>query len=300
MQAKNKITVVIVTYQTNKNILFKCLKSINKNIKILIIENSNNFKDEEYFLKKFKNLTIKCSGKNLGYGGGNNYGLSIIKTKYALILNPDTQLKINFFKKLSNILNKTNNFHLIGCSHINNKKVLPAGYFSAQKNKNFKKIINTKKVKLLTKVEWIRGFSMVINLKKFKKREIFDKNYFLYFEEIDLCKSIQKKSGNIYFAKSLKVSHLGYKGSIGALKSKNNQAENLRNWHYMWSSFYFYKKNYNYFFALRKMFGKLIRSALKTLFYYFTFQTTKKDKYLFRFLGILSSCIGAKSFYRIK
>ena len=89
MQINNKITVVIVTYQTNRSILLKCLSSINKNIEILIVENSKKFEDKNLFLKKFKNLQIICSGKNLGYGRGNNYGLTKIKTKYALILNPD-------------------------------------------------------------------------------------------------------------------------------------------------------------------------------------------------------------------
>lgn len=300
MPISDKITIVIVTYQTNKNILIKCLNSINKNIKVLIVENSKKFNNKDFFLKKFKNLKVICSGSNLGYARGNNYGLGKVKTKYALILNPDTQLKSDFFKNLAKIFKITNNFYLIGCSHVGNNKILPAGYFNDNKNKEFKKIINTKKINFLTRVDWIRGFSMIINLKKFSKNNIFDKNYFLYLEEVDLCKSILRKSGNIFFVKNLKVNHLGFKGSIGASNSKNHQAENLRNWHYMWSSFYYYKKNYSYFFALRKMTGKLLRSVFKTIYYTLTFQRQKKNKYLFRFLGIITSLVGMKSFYRIR
>ena len=141
---------------------------------------------------------------------------------------------------------------------------------------------------------------MVVNLKKFNKKRIFDQNYFLYFEEIDLCKKIKNNSGNIFFVKELKVNHLGFKGSIGGKKSKDNEAQNLRNWHYMWSSFYYYRKNYNYFYALSKMFGKLVRSFLKTLFYTMVFKTGKRNKYLFRLMGILSSLFGMTSYYRIK
>ena len=53
---KNKITVIIVTYKTNKGVLKKCLTSISKNIKILIIENSKEFKNKDWFSKKYKNL----------------------------------------------------------------------------------------------------------------------------------------------------------------------------------------------------------------------------------------------------
>ena len=59
------------------------------------------------------------------------------------------------------------------------------------KNQKFKKIINTKKVSFLTDVDWIRGFSMIVNLKKFNKKRIFDENYFLYFEEIDYAKKLK-------------------------------------------------------------------------------------------------------------
>ena len=68
----------------------------------------------------------------------------------------------------------------------------------------------------------------------------------------------------------------------------------------MWSSFYFYKKNYGYLYALRKMFGKFIRSLMKVIFFSLTFQNQKKTKYLYRFLGIVSAMIGLKANYRAK
>jgi GT2 family glycosyltransferase len=296
---KNQITIIIVTYQTSKEILLRCLNSIDKKIKIIIIENSKKFKDQVIFLKKFRNLKIICTGSNLGYGKGNNLGLGKVKTKYALILNPDSLCEKNFFTNLKGNLKKIKDFHLIGCTYKNSKNSYPAGYFDNEQNKNFENNFRKNKLATLTKVDWIRGFSIILNMKKFKRNHIFDKNYFLYLEEIDLCKSIKKKSGNVYFAKNLKVNHLGFKGSVGASNYEKQNADNLRNWHYMWSSFYFYKKNYNYFFALKKMFGKFLRAFIKTIFFSLTFQKDKRNKYLYRFLGILHSMIGFKSHFRV-
>ena len=73
-------------------------KSINKDVKILLIENSKNFKDEKFFIKKFKNLKVICSGSNLGMGNGNNYGLSKVKTPFAMVLNPDASCAADFLK----------------------------------------------------------------------------------------------------------------------------------------------------------------------------------------------------------
>ena len=101
-------------------------------------------------------------------------------------------------------------------------------------------------------MDWIKGFSIIVNLKNFKSRNIFDKNYFLFMEEIDLCRSVKKRGGNIYFAKNLIVQHLGFKSSSVKSYFEKQNLLKLKNWHYMWSSFYYYKKNFSFIFALGK------------------------------------------------
>ena len=97
------LTVVIVTYKTPEKIILDCLKSIDSKIKVLIIENSENFKHKNQILSQFNNVEVLCTGKNLGYGSGNNYGIKSAKTDYVLILNPDVICAKDFF---SNILNQ--------------------------------------------------------------------------------------------------------------------------------------------------------------------------------------------------
>ena len=77
------------------------------------------------------------------------------------------------------------------------------------------------------------------------------------------------------------------------------EAEKLREWHWMWSSFYFYKSNYGYFFAIRKNFGKLLRSFIKYIFFTLTFNKKLNNKYKSRFLGLLNAMLGKKSLYRV-
>ena len=89
--------MMIVTYKTNLNILKNCLKSVDSKIKILIIENSNFFDDKQEIQKEFSNVEVLCTGSNLGYGAGNNFGLKQVKTRYALILNPDIVCNNDFF-----------------------------------------------------------------------------------------------------------------------------------------------------------------------------------------------------------
>ena len=292
------ITVVIVTYNTPEKIIIDCLKSIDKNVKILIIENSEKFFHKKIILSQFQNVEILCTGSNLGYGAGNNFGINAVKTDYVLILNPDVICHDNFFTNINKIIGDNNNFSIIGCQYMHDKIFMPAGFFDKSKNKEFRKKFENNQINELHKVDWVTGCSMLINLKKFKNKKIFDENFFLYFEEFDLCKSLIRKDENVYTSKMLKIHHLGFKSSFEDDSLKKKRLNRVREWHWMWSTFYFYKKNNNYFYALYMVIGKFIKAFIKIIFYSITFQKNQKEKYKYRFLGILNAILGKSSYYR--
>ena len=92
-----ELTIVIVTYKTNADILKNCLNSIDTKIKTLVVENSNHFENKKKIEDQFSNVKVLCTGSNLGMGPGNNFGLKHVNTKYALILNPDIVCGDDFF-----------------------------------------------------------------------------------------------------------------------------------------------------------------------------------------------------------
>jgi len=85
------LTVIITTFKSDLKIE-NCLNSINSQIKVIIIENSKSESFKINIEKKFTNVECVLPKENLGYSKANNLGLSKVKTKYALILNPDTVL----------------------------------------------------------------------------------------------------------------------------------------------------------------------------------------------------------------
>ncbi len=95
------ITAVITSFKSETKIL-NCVKSLGKDIQIIIIENSNDKKLKDKLEKEYPNIKCVLSDKNLGYAKGNNLGLKMVKTKYALIINPDAEVQNetidNFFK----------------------------------------------------------------------------------------------------------------------------------------------------------------------------------------------------------
>ena len=137
MKNLNDLTTVIVTFNTPEEIILNCLRSIDKNVKVLIIENSKNFLNEKNINSQFSNVKIICTGENLGYGKGNNFGINLVETKYVLILNPDVICEKDFFSNVPDVINETEDFAVIGCQYSHDKIFMPAGFFNKENNNKF-------------------------------------------------------------------------------------------------------------------------------------------------------------------
>ena len=274
------ITIIITSFHSREKI-FDCINSIDKNIKIIVVENSNDQLLKEEILSRYNNVDCVLSKENLGYGAGNNLGLSKVETNYALIVNPDVTLKNDAIKQFFLRINKVENFGII------------APVSKDEKYNNF----NIDFDKDIKEVENVKGFAMFLNMKNLKKINFFDENFFLYFEEIDLCKRLQNNNIKIFIDPSIEVSHFG-----GASHNTeiNKPMELSRNWHWMWSSFYYHKKHHGYIVALVRIFPKLITSSIKFIVYLLIFKRFKSDIYKHRVLGIINSVLLKKSWYRPK
>ncbi len=274
----DKITIVINTFNSEDKI-HQCLKSIESKAKVIIVENSNNINFKLELEKSYSNLKCILTGENLGYAKGNNLGLSKVQSEYALILNPDAILDKNTLDNLLVSANRFKDFAILG----------PA------KQDEYSNIETNLEKEQVYQVNSLKGFAMLLNLKQFDKIGFFDENFFIYLEEIDLCKRLRFYNKKIYLDKRVSIHHIG--GSSHN-KKINFEMELSRNWHWMWSLFYFNKKHYGYIFALTLVSKKLFSSLIKIFLYSLIFNQYKKKIYLQRFSGLYNSIIGNKSWYR--
>ena len=296
----HNLTIVIVTYRTDEKILKDCLNSIDPQVNILLVENSKDIAVKEKIENSYPNVKVLLSGSNLGYGAGNNFGLSRVKTKFALVLNPDVTLEKKFFSIINNYLDQQINFHIIGVNYEDDPKWKTSGLFS-----EFDKRIKVKNEKKfnqdsLIEVDWVVGCAMLINLEKFDTKKLFDESIFLYFEEFDLCRRVKNNQGKIYSSKNLLAKHLGQKGSAATDPEYSLESIIFRDWHFMWSTFYYYNKYYGYFYAVYKTYGKLFRSIFNMIVFTILFNKEKRTIYYARTFGIINAMLGKKSWYRVK
>ncbi len=273
METKD-ITFIIVTFHSD-NVIFECLNSLPNDSKKIVIENSQNLNLKNILEKKYNNLRCILSNENLGYGRANNIGIRLCETDYVFILNPDVRFKFSDLEKFLEVLNKEN--FVIAA---------PVAFEEFKQSKNYKQI---------NEVEFVKGFAMLLHKKSLDNIH-FDENIFLYLEEIDLCKRIRENKGRI-LSINVPFVHLG---GLSHGNVENLEMEKSRNWHWMWSKFYFKKKYHGYLFAFFSTLPSFLSSIMKFLFYSFTKKKLKKNIYKMRFLGLLNSYFLKKSFYRPK
>ena len=288
--SRQNLSVVIVNFKSD-HVIYNCINSIDKNIEIIVVDNSNNVDFKKNIEKKYENVKCILSPKNIGMGAGNNLGIKNVNKDFVLILNPDVTLQSDTIDEIINASHIIGSFGII--SPISTKIDYP-NYKFDEKNQDSFDPINPFKVKS------VDGYAMLLNLKRLKKIEnfnFFDENFFLYLENDDLCVELKKNKENIYIVPQSKINHLG--GEAVDPKYKE-EIELSRNWHWMWSKFYFNRKHFGYLNALLKIINKLISYEIKFFYYLITFNNYKRKIYYMRLSGLFNSMIGKKSFYRPK
>ena len=274
------ITFVIVTYKSEK-VIYECINSLPKESNKIVIENSKNIKLKEELENKYDNIEVIIN-ENIGMGASNNIGIKRSKTKYAYIINPDVKFNNNTLENLFKAAESISDFAII--SPINSDSNYP----------NYKKSNDSKTIdENIISVDYVDGFSMLINKEKIQEENFFDENFFLYLENTELCLRVKKNDHNIYIIKNSIINHLGESSIV------SKDLEYLRNWHWMWSKFYFNKKYYGHINAFSKVMLNLLSGMFKYVLYSILFNAHKKKIYLMRVCGLYNSIIGKKSWYRI-
>ena len=283
--SRQNLSVIIVSFKSDK-VIHDCIRSIDSEIEIIVVDNSNNKDFKETIEKKYENVRCILSEQNIGMGAGNNLGIKNTNKDFALILNPDVTLEINAFEEIIKASNTIDNFGLM------------APISSNLEYPNYK--ADNPDTNNPFKVKSIDGYAMLLNLKKLRQLKdfnFFDENFFLYLENDDLCKRLEKNNQNIYILPKSKINHLGGE----AVDSKyEREIEFSRNWHWMWSKFYFNKKHYGFLIATLKVLNNLISAQFKFFYYLIFFNSYKRKIYQMILSGLYNSLIGKKSFYRPK
>lgn len=276
----HKLTIILVSFFSDNRIKH-LLNKIHNYTKIVIIENSLSKKFKENIEKNYKNTKVIIPKKNLGNGGGINLAIKNIKKKFALYLDIDVKISQSIIYKLYKAGMKNKDWAIISPN---------------LKGKKYKKesFINNASSKEINEMNFVEGCALLFHLPTIKKLGMYDENFFLYYEENDLFYRCLKDKKKILLLNKVYIEH---KNNTGSDEEYDEDIKYIRDWHLMWSKFYYYKKNFSFIRGIFETYKSFISAFLKTIYFY-SINNKKYKKYFNRFSGLLNSYMGIKSWKR--
>ncbi len=277
------VTIVIISHQSKKKVI-NLIKNFSNRIKIIIIENSLDRTIEKDLAESNRDAKLIYS-ENQGYGSAINLARKNVDTDYFIVLNPDLEnindTALEKFVKFS--IRIDNNFACIGPRYENISK---------------RTLLQSNEKKEIDTIKSISGACMFFKKSIFDECEGFDENFFLYFEETDFCKRAKKKGYKSYQVNVIKVKH-----NVGSSVSYKDEEEekkykNLQNWHFIWSKYYYYSKNYGSLVSIIYFTPVLIRTSVKIFYHRLTNNQKEVEKYRIRLDGLISSILKKKAYKR--
>lgn len=244
MQNTRDLSIIIVNYRSEKY-LDKCLSSIygvwGQDLEIIIVNNDTN-ESLQNVGNKFPSVKIIQQKENVGFGRAQNAGSQIAQGKYLLFLNPDTII-LNDATDILNKFEQDDTVGIIGAKMVDSagkNQVWSVGYeatlWNIVKNKlGFLKGRNIWEATQMQEVEWTSGGSMFIHKEVFAEVGGFDEKFFLYFEDMDLCKRVRALGKKVLYFPNIQIEHV----EGGSVENKNKQKKD-----YYASQDYYFSKHF--------------------------------------------------------
>lgn len=233
--AKLDLSIIIVSYNTKK-ITRECIDSINRSMmgsrikyEIVVADNASHDGSHELLSKmaadKNNHLVYFQTGENLGFGRGNNYAVKKSRGVHLLLLNSDTVVLNKSIEKLyGRYISNQEEIHFLGAKLLNRDLTpqasaarfftLPVVFASLLLRGDYWGFTRSSPNEF-KKVDWISGACIMTTRKIFDRLHGFDKNIFMYMEEVDLLYRAARRKLNTYFCPEAQIIHLGSASSNG-------------------------------------------------------------------------------------
>lgn len=223
------VSIIFVNYKT-KDLTINAINSVIEktqgiNYEIFVVDNASNDGSIESIEKQFLNINIIKSEINGGFGYANNLAIKQAGGKYILCLNTDTILISNAIKIMFDFMEKEEYKDVAVCGgnlyDENNNPTLSFADFPNLINCTsfsylFRNLFpNIKKIeaKKIIDVDVIIGADIFLRKEVLDKIGLFDEKFFMYAEEVDLCKRIKNAGYRIKIVPNAKIKHLEGKSS---------------------------------------------------------------------------------------
>jgi GT2 family glycosyltransferase len=213
-------------------------------LEIIVVDNNSQDGSRELVKNQFPRVKLIQSRENLGFGKANNLGIFESSAEFILLLNVDATLNADALDVLLLEMKKNSRIGGLGPALQSG----PASYqvsfgnrvdfFSELVQKGFYNLYYKNRLKAELRkreVGWLSAACLLIRKKALEEAGCFDENFFLYFEDIDLCYRIRSRGWKLLLLPQARVTHIG--------GTSTSAAKGFSRYQYRKSQLYFYRKH---------------------------------------------------------
>jgi len=242
------LSILLVNYNDKEN-LSRCLASLKGPIngvsrEIIVVDNDSNDGSQEFIQVNHPDVKLIQSSENVGFARANNRGLRKCTGEFILLLNTDTVVMPDAIDILMKTIQSDTSLGAVGPALLlkDNTYQVSFGRKVSFFPELLQKIILNPFYKAWLKISrkarlvgWLSAACLLLRTHVLREAGFFDDNFFLYFEDIDLCYSIRKSGYRLLFLPRARVFHVGGATTAGE--------KGLSRFHYRKSQLYFYRKH---------------------------------------------------------
>ncbi|HEX2190634.1 MAG TPA: glycosyltransferase family 2 protein, partial [Longimicrobiaceae bacterium] len=199
--------VVVVNHNT-RELLRACLASLPSGVPAVVVDNASTDGSAEMVRASFPHAVLLADGTNPGYGAAANRGVRACAAEHVLVLNSDTRLEPGALEALGAHLDRHPRAAVAGPALLNPDGSPQASCFPFPGTLGWLlendpvaplavripglrgRLLCASPPRRAAAVPWVLGAALAVRRSAFEEVGGFDEAYFMYFEEVDLCRRL--------------------------------------------------------------------------------------------------------------
>jgi GT2 family glycosyltransferase len=222
----SRTSVVVVNYET-RDLLRSCLHTLPPGLEVVVVDNASRDGSVEMVRAEFPGVRIVENRENTGYGAGANFGVRACSREFVLVLNSDTLLAPDTIERLERAMDASPAAALLGPRLLNADGTLQPSCFPFPGTSRWlvenepvvrmagwippvrRRLLCYSPPSVRTRVPWVLGAALAMRRAVFEQVGGFDETFFMYYEEVDLCRRFWAAGWSVEHVPDAEVTHLG-------------------------------------------------------------------------------------------
>ncbi len=255
------LSIVILNWNV-RDLLDRCLASLRSDrcaLEIIVVDNASRDDSVALVRAKYPHVTLIANTENRGFTGGNNQGLAAARGRYSLVLNPDTELIGDALDRMVAYLDEHPQIGALGPQLLNpdhsiqsSRRRFPT-FATAFFESTWLQSVAPQRIlthyymadvppTTVHQVDWLNGACTIFRRETLDQVGLYDaQNFFMYSEELDLCRRVKEAGWQIVFFPEAQVIHHVGKSSEQAVAARHiyfqtSKVHYFRKWHGAWQA----------------------------------------------------------------